>query len=97
MMSQNTERRKIQRDWVGHILQLLVILVLIGIPLSIWGTNLTTTMAILIARVDRSEKDISQQQQIQNLTTGQLIDVNKQLTKIDVLLDTVKNDLKSRK
>ena len=72
-------------------------LTILGIPLAIWGTNVTTTIAILSARIDRQEKDLGQQQQIQTLATGQIIDVNKQLAKIDTLLGEFRNDLKPRR
>ena len=91
------ERRKMQRDWLGHTVQMVGILVVIGIPLLIWGININSTMAALSTRVERSERDINQQQQIQVVVAKQLSDVSNQLTKIETLLDMFKNEIKSKR
>ena len=92
-----TERRAIQRDWVGHGLQLVAILVVIGGPLAFWGVSMNTTVATLSQRVDRQDHDITEQRQTQTLVTNQLLDVNKQLTRIDTLLGDVREQFKPKR
>ncbi len=86
------ERRAIQRDWLGHGLQLLGIVVVLGLPLMFWGVSISTTVATTVAHVDRQDKDIIDQRQIQTLLTSQLLDVAKQLTRIDTQLSNIRDD-----
>jgi hypothetical protein len=86
------ERRAIQRDWLGHGLQLLGIVVVLGLPLIFWGVSISTTVATMVAHVDRQDKDISDQRQVQTILTGQLLDVAKQLTRIDTQLSNIRDD-----
>ena len=56
------ERRKIQRDWLGHALQASAVVVLLlsvlGVPLLIWGSGVNAMVAVLQAREDRTERDL---------------------------------------
>lgn len=82
-----------QRDWVGHVVQALAIFVALGLPLAYWGSNINATVAILMSRVDRQDHDINDQRLTQTLVTGQLLDVNKTLTRIDTQLGDIRERL----
>jgi hypothetical protein len=97
MAQSQIERRKIQRDWFGHGVQLFGMILLLGLPMLYWGIGINTTTAAMTVRIDRQEKDIDRQGQMQLSVTGQLIDVNKQLTKIDTLLGEFRDELKAKR
>lgn len=92
-----TERRQIQRDWVGHSVQAIGIIagltVALGMPLLYWGNSINIAMAGVGIRLDRSERDIMEQRQSQILLTTQLVDVNKLLTKLDTQLGDIRERL----
>lgn len=91
------QRQPIQRDWLGHLIQavgiVLGMFVTIGLPLVIWGSGVNSTLATLAQRIDRQEHDLSDQRQTQVLVTGQILDVNKQLTRIDTQLGDIREKL----
>jgi hypothetical protein len=92
-----TKRRQIQRDWVGHSVQAIGIIagltVALGMPLLYWGNSINIAMAGVGIRLDRSERDITEQRQSQILLTTQLVDVNKLLTKLDTQLGDIRERL----
>lgn len=93
------ERRRggrVQRDWLGHGLQLLGIAVVLGIPLLIWGTSINTTVATIVAKTERQERDITDQGRIQSLVNTQLNDVANKLTRIDTQLEGMLREPKKR-
>lgn len=91
------ERRIIQRDWLGHCLQLAGMLLVVGIPLLIWGININTTIAIMANAIAHHDKDITEMRQIQSLVTNQIIDVNKVLIRIDTQLEGIRDQGKIKR
>lgn len=89
-----TERRGVQRDWLGHGLQLGGILIVLGLPIMFWGISLNTTVAMLSQQVARQERDTADQKQVQVLITNQMLDVSKQLTRIDTQLEGIRNQFR---
>lgn len=83
------ERRAIQRDWMGHAVQLLGVLVLLGLPIAYWGSNINTTVATIDNEVKHHKQDISDQRQIQILLTNQIIETGKQLTRIETQIGAI--------
>lgn len=53
-----TERRRIQRDWVGHGVQALILLVGIGVPLFYWGSSVNTALATLQSHDEGARREI---------------------------------------
>ena len=94
---QNGERRAIQRDWLGHGVQLGGMLLIVGIPLLVWGVNMNTTVATMATTVAHHDKDITDVRQVQTLVTGQIIDVNKVLIRIDTQLYGIRETNKSKR
>ena len=51
MINSPVERRSMQRDWLGHVLQTLVILVMIfagiGVPFAYWASGVREMVATL--------------------------------------------------
>ncbi len=84
----------VQRDWLGHGLQLLGILVVLGLPLMIWGVSMSTMLATTIAHVERVDKDIAENRQIQTLIASQLLEITKQLTRLDSQWDVMREDVR---
>ena len=91
------ERRRIQRDWLGHGIQLVVMLGGIGVPLLVWGTNVNTTLATLAGTVAHHEKDISDMRQVQTIVAGQVLDVNKSLVRIDTQLEGIREQNRAKR
>ena len=54
----SSERHPVHRDWMGHGLQLVGILAVIGIPLLIWGGNVNTAVSNNTERNMRLGQDI---------------------------------------
>ena len=90
-----------QRDWLGHILQTLVILVMIfagiGVPFAYWASGVTEKVASLSIKGDRADHDISELRQTQTLITNQLFEVNKVMTRIDTQLEGIKDGLRPKR
>ncbi len=90
-----------QRDWLGHILQTLVILVMIfagiGVPFAYWASGVTEKVGALTIRGERADHDIIELRQTNVLVTNQLFDVNKQLTRIDTQLEGIKDGLRPKR
>jgi hypothetical protein len=83
----------IQRDWLGHILQTLVILVAVGVPFAYWANSVTRDVATLSARADRMDRDMLEQRQFQTLITTQQLEASRTLTRIDTQLGDIKERL----
>ncbi len=92
----NEERRGIQRDWLGHTIQLLGVFVVIGVPLLIWGISVNTAVATVSLKVERQDRDITDHNRIQTIVNGQLTDLTKQLTRIDTQLEDILRSQKKR-
>ena len=90
-----SERRQ-QRDWLGHGLQVAGILIVIGVPLLIWGSGINTAVATLNERSARQERDITNQSAAQTVVTNQLIELTRTLTRIDTQLGDTLRDQKKR-
>ena len=99
------ERRAPQREWLVHGIQVGAILVTIGltlgVPLLFWANAVNTGMATMVAdqkamvsRIDRQERDLSDQRQTQIIFTNQVIEVNKGLTRLDANLDNIRSTRK---
>jgi hypothetical protein len=77
------DRRPVQipRDWLGHLVQAMGIVggvvMAIGIPLIIWGTNVNSTNAVLTAQQSKQDRDISDLRNTQNTLTTQLAEMNR--------------------
>ncbi len=84
----------IQRDWLGHTIQMFGIFIVIGVPLLIWGISVNTSVATVALKVERQDRDIIDQSRIQTIVNTQLTDLTKQLTRIDTQLEDI---LKGRK
>ena len=80
------------RDWLGHGLQLLGILVIFGLPMLYWGSGVNTSIATLSTNTTRNERDISDVRGGQVIVSNQLADVNKQLTRIDTQISDFLRD-----
>ncbi|HXE51260.1 MAG TPA: hypothetical protein VN663_22975 [Ramlibacter sp.] len=76
-----------QRDWLGHAIQVLLLLATIGLPLAYWAITTNATMAQILTRLERQEKDISDQRQDQRVVTQNLVDASKTLARIDTQLE----------
>jgi len=88
---------KPQRDWLGHSLQFVAILVVVGIPAFVWAVNTNATIATVLSRMERQDKDRDRQDQIQSVVTGQLLDVSKTLTRIDTQLEMLRDQGKQKR
>ena len=91
------ERRRIQRDWLGHFIQIAVMMGGVGIPLLVWGMNVNTTLATMANTIVHQEKDIADMRQVQTLVTGQVLDVNKSLIRIDTQLEGIREQNKAKR
>ncbi len=54
----NGERRAVQRDWVGHGLQMAGIIAFIGVPLLIFGNSLNTSSITNAEKTARVAQDV---------------------------------------
>lgn len=97
MNGQREERRAMQRDWLGHAVQLVGMLLVIGVPLLVWGVSMNTTVATMALTLSHHDKDIADVKQIQTLATGQIIDVNKVLIRIDTQLEGIREAAKPKR
>lgn len=101
MINSPVERRSMQRDWLGHVLQTLVILVMIfagiGVPFAYWASGVTEKVATLSIKGDRADHDIIELRQTQTLVTNQLFEVNKGITRIDTQLEGIKDGLRPKR
>lgn len=93
MNSMLPERRKMQRDWIGHALQLVGFVVVIGVPLLYWGIGTNAALATLGQRVDRQDHDMADFRAFQILETTQMLDLNKQLATIAAQLGDIRDHL----
>ena len=96
-MNAPSERRTIQRDWLGHTLQTLVVLAAVGVPFAYWANNMTERVGALTIKGERAERDIIELHQVQALVTNQLTEANKQLTRIDTQLEGIKDGLRPKR
>jgi hypothetical protein len=91
----------VHRDWYGHFIQgigiVLATTLTLGVPALIWANTMTATVATLRQQVERQDRDITEGRQFQTLITGQQLEINKQLTKIDTQLGDMKDRLPSQK
>ena len=101
---------KLQRDWLGHGIQFIGIVVAFGAILAPFAIYLNTTAATQAAsqatlnatltavasRLERDERDILEQRQDQRLVTQNLIDVTKTLTRIDAQLEGIREQKPKR-
>ena len=94
MLASNSE---LKRDWFGHGVQFVGILLVIGLPLVYWGNSVNVTLATITSLQSQQGKEIDEQKRVQALITNQLLDSNRELTKIGTLLDTFKDDFRSKK
>jgi len=88
------EQTASQRDWLGHGLQLVGVLAFIGVPLLLWGNNVNSAVATMSGAVARQEKDIAEARQVQTIVAGQMMEINRQLTKIDTLVGEMREGKK---
>ncbi len=88
------DERKPARDWLGHGMQFGGYLLVIGVPLLIWGSSINASVATLNERSARQEKDISSQTAAQAVVTNQLIELTRTLTRIDTQLGDTLRDRK---
>ncbi len=75
-----------QRDWLGHGMQFLGILAVIGLPLMYWGSNMNIAVATLVSEQNRQKTDITEQRQVQTIVANQMLEVNRQLARIETLV-----------
>ncbi len=88
-MSDSLERRVIQRDWLGHTIQLFGIFVVLGVPLLIWGISVNTAIATITQKVERHDRDMQDESRVQTIVNTQLTELTRQLTRIDTQLEDI--------
>ena len=76
------ERRKLQRDWLGHSIEFGMLLAAIGLPMLYWGSGVNSTTAALNQRVDRLEMDMKDFRVYQVTVTSQLLTISKDVATI---------------
>lgn len=89
------DRRKMQRDWAGHAVQLLGFVVIIGLPLFYWGVGTNSTLTSLAQRVDRQERDMADFRAYQSTVTTQMLEVNRQLATIAAQIADIHDSFKA--
>lgn len=77
------------RDWLGHALQMLGIFAVMGVPLLVWGISINTSVATIVTRNDRQDRDIADLIRVQTIINDHLNDQTKQLTRIDTQLEDI--------
>lgn len=97
MQNQLVERRKPQRDWVGHSIQLIAILSVIGVPMLIWGTGVNSTLAILAERSHNQETTITAFQNYELQVQNQFLEANKQLAIISAQIGALREEPRLRR
>jgi hypothetical protein len=97
LMNERNEHQRVPRDWLGHGIQFFGILVVIGLPAVIWTINTNATIATMLSRMERQDRDRDRQDQAQVLVTWQLLDVGKTLTRIDTQLEMLREQTKSKR
>ena len=83
-----------EKPWLGLVLQGIGIVVVIGIPILIWGVNANSTMSVMTARLDRFDRDTTEYKTNQALMTNQMLELNKQLATISTQVSDIKDIVK---
>ena len=91
------ERRAVQRDWVGHSIQLAAIFVGIGVPLMIWANSINSTIAKVEDRIIRQDRDAAEVRSFQMQTTTQMLDINRQLATIVERVSSIRENTSKRR
>ncbi len=86
-----------QRDWLGHALQFVGLLAVFGLPVAYWAINTNATMATMLLRIERQDRDIAEQRQAQTLVTNQIVEVGKGLARIETNLENIREPRKTRR
>ncbi len=95
-MSTFSDRPSTQRDWLGHSIQVGLLLVTIGLPVFIWASYQNATTAAILTRIDRQERDLTEYRAFQTVVTNQMLDVSKTLVKIDTQLEIIERNKPKR-
>lgn len=87
------ERRRVQRDWLGHTLYAVGIVIAmfvgLGLPILYWGSGVNSALAILTDHDRTNTTSIT-------TATSQLIDVNKALATLTVQMQDIRDSIKAR-
>ncbi len=87
-------RTRVPRDWLGHAIQTVLMLVAIGVPLLMWSNGINMSVATLNEKTARQEKDIIAQTAAQNLVINQLTELTRSMTRIETQLSDFREQKK---
>jgi hypothetical protein len=88
---------RLHRDWLGHGIQVAILLVTIGGPLAYWAMATNAAVAQLGVRQERQDKDISDQRADQRLVTQNLIDVKTGFARLEATLELLRDQAKPKR
>lgn len=83
-----------RRDWMAIFLQAIGIIVVIGIPIFIWGVNVNAEMMVTQNRLQQIEHDESVTKTYEDLTTTQMLELNRQLATIAAQVTDIRDMVK---
>lgn len=92
-MTNDTETKRY--DWVGLLLQGLGMVIVIGIPILLWGINTNSTLSVMANRLDRVERDATDVKTYQVNAATQMLELHKQLATISAQVTDVRDLIKS--
>ncbi len=86
-----------EKHWLSLLLQAIGIVVVIGVPVMIWGVNANSTMSVMTARLDRQDRDTTEYKTNQILMTNQMLELNKQLATISAQVTDIRDTVKTER
>ena len=83
----------VQRDWLGHAIQVAAIVVVIGIPAIVWASATSRDLGTYAARIDGHDREIAAAEARYIRLESQMIQANGQLATVIARIDAVIRDL----
>ncbi|TAK81879.1 MAG: hypothetical protein EPO09_21755 [Aquabacterium sp.] len=94
-MSDDIPRSRWKFPSRDHLIQ--VILIVIIVPLAVWGIDVNRTIAVFSSRLDGVERMVVELQADRKFSTAQILDMNTQLAKISAQLEDIRELERKRK
>ena len=84
-------------QWFQHLVQVVMIGAIIGVPLFVWGSSINAQFATSQAQISYITSEIAELKADRALVTSQLAQANAQLSGIAAQVRDIRDDWSSRK
>jgi hypothetical protein len=87
---------RVPRDWLGHTVQLIVGLGVVGLAALAWGNGTTSAVAKLQEKMEAQDRAITESRAYQNASSAQMMEISRQLATIAAQVGDVREELRRR-